>query len=80
MIGLLQLVSMGAQHPGAAEAAHLLRTVGVTAGTAGDNPRCPPGGALDSQSSLPVGFGLQAAPSYAANYEIASAGTTPGPA
>jgi hypothetical protein len=70
-IGSLQLVSMGAQHPGAAKAAHLLRAVGVAAGTAGIN--------LDAQSNLPVGLGSQAIPDHGTNYEIVSADTTPGP-
>jgi hypothetical protein len=79
-IGSLQLVSMGAQHPGAAEAAYLLRTMSVTADTAGISSHSAPGSTMDSQSGLPVGLGLQLIPGHGANYEIASADTTPGPA
>ncbi|KAK4148811.1 hypothetical protein C8A00DRAFT_19422 [Chaetomidium leptoderma] len=63
-IGSLQLASMGAQHPGAAEAAHLLRTASSTTtrdAAGGLNlysmPILPPG-VLDGDSGLPVGLGL----------------------
>lgn len=88
-MGLLQLKCMGAQHPGAAQAAYLLRT--------GDSPIVMPGfvhfppeplansmpippSAQDAQDGLMTGFGPGGVSGTDYNYELAFASGVPGSA
>ncbi len=87
-VGLLQLASMGAQHPGAAEAAHLLRTVGSSEDMtklhppssqfSGPKPISRDG--LDVQPGLSVGLDAHASSEHDADYGVVSFGNGPGPA
>ncbi|KAL2018978.1 hypothetical protein VTK56DRAFT_10203 [Thermocarpiscus australiensis] len=80
-IGSLQLASMGAQHPGAAEAANLLRTVGsvrdlpgsALSSSAWAEPLPPPAptGGLDISAPL-LGLGVQAISDSGAGAEAVS--------
>ena len=87
-VGLLQLASMGAQHPGAAEAAHLLRTVGSQEEITKLHPPSGPFpgpipipcGGLDVPPGLPVGLGAQVISEHGAGYRVVSSDNTPGPA
>ncbi len=87
-VGLLQLASMGAQHPGAAEAAHLLRTVGSSEEMTELHPPSGqfPGpmpisrGGLDVQPGLPVGLGAQVISEHGAGYGVVSSDNPPSPA
>lgn len=87
-VGLLQLASMGAQHPGAAEAAHLLRTVGSQEEITKLHPPSGPFpgpmpipcGGLDVPPGLPVGLGAQVISERGAGYRVVSSDNTPGPA
>jgi hypothetical protein len=80
-VGFLQLVAMGSQHHGAAEAANLLRTVRSDRETT--RFHLLPGkelGDLVAQSSLPAVLGLQIPPEHLSGYQVTSSDTVPGPA